>query len=106
MLFRSRVLDTKGSMTQSLLANEVGIRPASLSEALDRLEDEKMIKRTKSKNDRRAIVISLTDNARDHIKEHRIAQEKFAGDFLSPLTEKEKQQLYEILNKLNGGNSL
>ena len=53
-----------GEMRPSDLARELGISPRSATEVVDALEDKGLVVRSPSPTDRRAIVLSLTEDGR------------------------------------------
>lgn len=52
-------LSQQGGMSASALAKGIGLHPATMTGVLDRLEKSGWIQRTRSENDRRAIVVSI-----------------------------------------------
>ena len=92
-------------MTQKALADRLEIRPQSLSEALTSLEEGGFIERKTNPDDKRETLVSITPIGRERsgiIEEHR---KKHAQEYLSSLSEEEKELLYTILKKLTASNS-
>ena len=89
-----------GAVSQQLLADRVGIRPQSLSEALGALEKQGFISRSVSPVDKRKTLVSITDEGIEQsrrLTEERIAR---ADSVFGVLSEEEKTSLFEILTKL------
>lgn len=98
-----REIQKSGELSQTALADALGIRPQSLSEALCKLEADGLISRTPSETDRRIVNVSLTQAGLCDIEEHRHRRESFAADYFSALSDEEKLSLADILSKLMQG---
>lgn len=89
-----------GNMTQRELMNFRGIRSASLSEILKRMEENGFILRERSGGDRRKVLITLTDCG--ILEAERFGQErmKTAEALFQTLGSERKSQLGEALGQL------
>jgi len=94
------LLMDNGPMAQSQLAAQLGIRPQSLSELICKVEADGMVTRRQSEEDKRQTIVSLTEKGRASVETFRHAHRQHAEEFLSPLTDEEKQQFSVILRKL------
>ncbi len=94
------LLDEEGAVSQSTLAARLKIRPQSVSELLVKLEKDGYIVRTPNEQDKREILVSLSEAGKQRAGEVRKLQEEQASSFLAPLTEDEKQILFALLMKL------
>lgn len=90
----------KEGITQKDLAFLLGIRPQTLGEMLHRLEERGLVERKKSQADGRAIEVYLTDEGRTRAQEIAERRKLAAADLFAVLTDEEKQQLVDILDKL------
>lgn len=100
---RGRLMGTlhdHGPMSQSRLAELLDIRPQSLSELLVKMEGDGLIARAQSSEDRRQIIVSLTDAGSQRVAAFREMQRRHAEAFLAPLTADEKITLAALLKKL------
>jgi DNA-binding MarR family transcriptional regulator len=97
------MLAVKDGLSQKYLAYLLGIRPQTLSEALAKLEEQGYVERRKDENDRRVMLVYLTDDGRERAKEIDARREQRAEDIFSVLTDEEKEQLARILAKLDAG---
>ena len=95
------MLAVKDGLSQKYLAYLLGIRPQTLSEALAKLEEQGYVERRKDENDRRVMLVYLTDDGRERAKEIDARREQRAEDIFSVLTDEEKEQLARILAKLD-----
>jgi len=90
----------KGPLTISEIQDKVHLASGSMTAAVDRLEKLRLVVRKSSPTDRRARVVHLTAEGK------RLAVscfERHARDLealMSPLSQKEKEQLYASLKKL------
>jgi MarR family transcriptional regulator for hemolysin len=91
----------KGAMAQSDLLKITKIKASSLSEALSKLENRRLIKRASTPEDKRSNMISLTKKGRhfaDHHKQHHNhLEERMFGS----LTKEEQAQMVAILGKMH-----
>ena len=95
-----RALEQSDGMTQKELAERLGIRPQSLTDALLRLEQQGAITRTRSERDKREQLVRITEAGRERARHVTQLHQMAAQTVLSALSEDEKRQLSEILNKL------
>lgn len=95
------ILNEVKSITQRDLTRRLGIQPGSASEVLSKLENRGLIVRTASKTDRRTTNITLTSQgtqlAVDAVKQ----RNQRHLEMFSCLSEKEKNQLLSLLEKIN-----
>lgn len=100
---RGRILNAlarEDGLSQRLLAERLEIRPQSLSETVVKLCEEGFVTRSASEQDKREILVFITDKGRVRASEIRARREAFATEFFSVLTEDERKQLRDILTKL------
>ena len=94
------LLHDHGEMSQSQIASLLGIRPQSLSEMLAKAEADGVIVRRQSTEDKRQTLVSLTELGQSRVETYRENHRRQAAEFLTPLTEDEKNALADILRKL------
>jgi len=87
-------------INQKDLAFLLGIRPQTLGEMLQRLEERGLVERKKSEADGRAIQVTLTEEGRARAAEIAERRALAAADIFATLTDEEKEQLSAILDKL------
>lgn len=92
------ILAQEGDMTQRALTERLGVRPGSASELMGKLERAGLIARTESAEDRRTADVRLTEAGRAALSEGK--REK--PDLFSALSDKEKDELIVLLEKLRG----
>jgi DNA-binding MarR family transcriptional regulator len=87
-------------ISQKDLAFLLGIRPQTLGEMLQKLEEHGLIERQKSEEDGRVIEVRLTEQGRELAAEIAERRKLVAADLFAVLSEEEKEQLASILDKL------
>lgn len=94
------ILAMSDGISQKDLAYLLGIRPQSLSEALDKLEESKLIERKHGSDDKRIVNIHLTETG--HQRAGKVAEDRKenAASVFSVLTEDEKSQFSASMEKI------
>lgn len=95
-----RLIDVHGEVSQSELAQSMGIDKATMVKFIDEMEKSKFVVRIGCETDRRIKYIALTPAGKKMLlkgNELRLAVEK---EFLSPLTAQERALLEKALPKL------
>lgn len=95
------LLSAKSPLSQQEIADSLGIRPQSVSEALTKMEAHGLITKEASTDDARVSLVSLTEKGAQVHAFAAAEREKHAAFFFSVLTDEEKAQLFTILGKLN-----
>lgn len=95
------ILLEKDNITQQELTEQLGIKPGSASEVIAKLENNGLIKRTKSILDRRTANISLTDDGQKLAEEAKQKREARHKEMFASLSEDEKSTLLSLLEKIN-----
>ena len=96
------LLAESGTVAQRDLGALMAISPAALSELLDKLEERELIERSRHKEDRRVVMVSLTNAGLGQAREEMAADQRIANEVFSALAEEELEQLSRILEKLEG----
>ena len=96
-----RLLAQEGSMTQAALSERAQLRPPTVAELLEKLENAGMIARARDTEDRRRMIVSVTERGRSEIESLRDSGAQFAEDLFSGLTENEIETMLALVEKLN-----
>lgn len=88
-------------VSQRALTKHLGIQPGSVSEVLKKLEDNGLINRLASEDDRRTSILSLTAEGEKAAKKALSHKDQLYNEMLEVLDEKDKQELLALLEKLN-----
>ncbi len=100
------MLNESDGISQRDMTILLQLRPQSVSETLGKLVSAGLVERRQSAHDKRVFNIFLTDEGRERVTELIRSRPDFAGMFLSPLSEEEKQQLFDLLGRLISGAGL
>lgn len=94
------VLFRHAGISQKELSERLAIRPQSLSDALSKLEADGLLYRERSTEDKRELLLYLTDSGKKRAEEVHQRRIMRAEEFFSPLTDEEKETLGMLLQKL------
>ncbi|MBR2028046.1 MAG: MarR family transcriptional regulator [Oscillospiraceae bacterium] len=95
----------KDGISQQQIADTLGIRPQSVSEAVTVLESRGYVCRIPSATDKRKLLICITDTGAEHRQELAQRRKVHAQQFFAALNQEEKAQLLTLLEKLNSHHS-
>jgi DNA-binding MarR family transcriptional regulator len=90
-------------VSPSYLADKVGVKRATMTGLLDRLEKDDLIQRLAGHPDRRKIGIQLTGKGRRLLAEMLPGYYRSIAKIMAHLTEKERLELMSLLGKVNQG---
>lgn len=96
----TQLLYCDGHLTQRELQDNYSISSAALSEVLAKLETEGLVTRTRSEQDRRQLEIALTPTGTTVAREEAEARLAFVRGSLSALTPPEREQLADLLDRV------
>ena len=94
-------IDEKEGTTVSQVAALLGLKSTSLSRMLSNLEADGLIYRESATGDKRSVKIHLTDLGREKRHQARVVVRKFNDYLDAHISNDEKRQLTETLNKIN-----
>lgn len=101
------LLSEQEKQTLSQLSDGLSRTRCTITGLVDRLEDKGLVRRKRSRKDRRLVYVSLTDKGRELAAElkEKVAPEisKLGEMIMGKLTDSEAVALYSALNKLNTG---
>lgn len=95
-----RVLDQEGPMDFSDLALRLDIRGSSLSEALDKLQEKDMITKTVNPQDKRKVVVELTETAKEKLANRNEHKDDQAQRIENALSGPEKEEFIRLATKI------
>ena len=96
-----RILARQDGLSQRALQEGLGIQPGSLSELVTKLEDKGLLTREQDGEDKRRVLLRLTDAGREAAGQAPSPAERDAR--FAALTEEERDTLRTLLDKLLGG---
>lgn len=94
------MLNESDGISQRDMTTLLQLRPQSVSQTLGKLEAGGLLERRQNARDKRVFNIFLTEEGKLRAAELVKGRPDFAAEFLAPLNEAEKSQLFDILGKL------
>ncbi|OJG72150.1 hypothetical protein RV11_GL003121 [Enterococcus phoeniculicola] len=93
------ILRMQEAVSQKDLAFVLGVRPQSIGELLGKMEKQEWITRTPSTEDRRVMLVSLTQKGKEEAE--KLSEEPHYGEELfSIFNEEEQEQLLDFMERL------
>jgi MarR family transcriptional regulator, organic hydroperoxide resistance regulator len=89
-----------GEMKVSDLSERLGLSNSTVSGIIDRLESQGLVERTRSKEDRRVVYISMTEKCRKGAQQHFENINRMFEEMLDKATPEELDTILEGLNTL------
>lgn len=91
---------SRGVRSHGWLCRDLDVSTGAMTNRLDKLEDRGLIKRTPDPDDRRGVLLELTDGGRERLDEYVDAGASREKELLSGLSAAEKSELNALLSKL------
>lgn len=95
------ILGSHTALRMKELAERMGVTTGTLTVLADRLEKADLIRRKPHQEDRRSILVELTDKGREIFEEHDQLHDQLTQDITANLSEEERATLATILEKMN-----
>ncbi len=89
-----------GEMSQQELSTYFDLKPGSLSEILSKIEHKGLIERTRNPEDRRQLIIKLTEAGTEEAAHEQATRIWFRKNAFTALTPEEQLQLADMLEKI------
>ena len=90
-------------LTMGELSRRMMVTGGNVTSIVDQLEKEQMVQRQSLPGDRRAFRVSLTPTGRKAFAAMAQAHEDWVVELLSPLSERQQEQLHKLLGTLKSG---
>jgi DNA-binding MarR family transcriptional regulator len=90
----------QGRRSPGELATSCDLSSGAMTNRIDRLEADGLVRRLPDPDDRRGVLVELTEEGRRKLDEATNAQARREASIASVLTEREKKQLNTLLRKL------
>lgn len=94
------LLSKKESHKVTDLAEKMGVKPSAVTTMIDRLANNGLVSRRHSENDRRAVLVSITEEGREVISKFEGKCRSVIKSYLSHLEPNELESLATIYEKL------
>jgi len=102
-LEQAHTIETLGSanaLRMKELASKMGITTGTLTVNIDKLEKLGFVKRVPNENDRRSILVRLTEKGEELFEEHHKMHLRLTTEMCSSLSEDEADKFKDILTKV------
>lgn len=83
------------------LAQKMGVTTGTLTVQIDRLERNGMVRRRPHDEDRRSILVELTDAGREMFRVHHGMHQQLTRDITAGLSDDDRQRLLTLLSAMN-----
>ncbi|WP_406770095.1 MarR family winged helix-turn-helix transcriptional regulator [Candidatus Clostridium stratigraminis] len=93
-------LTRQGKMKVSDLSDTLGLSNSTVSGILDRLENQGLVERTRSREDRRVVYVDVTSKCRKSFKDHHEQINKMFQDMINKATPEELNVIFKGLDTL------
>lgn len=84
----------------SILADKVSLSPAGVSKMVQQMVKDKLLKRRRSKEDRRAVLLELTEQGKITLETNTQIRRKIIHELLQDLSEEELTCFLQVLKKI------
>ena len=95
------IMNEMGETTQTKLTERLGVRSASVSEVVGKLEKAGNVVRRQSEYDHRTVILSLTDSGKELALQAKEQRDRRHEEMFSCLNDDEKDSLLSLLEKIN-----
>ncbi|GIU33108.1 MarR family transcriptional regulator [Shewanella schlegeliana] len=95
------ILGLNGPMRMKELAQKIGITTGTLTVQVDKMVDAGLVIRIPHANDRRSILVELTDSGRSMFEEHDKLHMQLTQDLTAKFDEQERAQLLDFFERIN-----
>jgi DNA-binding MarR family transcriptional regulator len=96
----SQLLEADDSLSLRILAECQGCAASNITQIVDRLEDEGLVRRVDDPDDRRSVRAELTEEGRRLAQEGATQMELVRAQFAASFSAAERQELARLLGKL------
>lgn len=96
------ILEQNGNVIPSDISNAMGSTSARIATVLNNLEKKGLISRTIDTEDRRRIIVNLTDAGKEYVHEQNQKRVEFITNMLKYLGENDAKEYIRIMKKLVG----
>lgn len=94
-------LEVLGACSMGAIAQHLGLGQSTITPLVDRLENQKIVRRIRSKQDRRVWLVELTNKGKKASAAIDESFQAIALEMLHPLSETERITLIELLDRVN-----
>ena len=94
------VLGVRGSCRMGEIAEHLGVVQSAITPLADRLEDHNIVRRVRSREDRRVWLVELTESGLALYADQEKIYRTIAAEMLAPLDEAEQKTLIALMDRI------
>ena len=94
------VLGVRGSCRMGEIAEHLGVVQSAITPLVDRLEAQGIVRRVRSREDRRVWLVALTDHGLGVYADHENVYQAVAAEMLAPLDAAERETLISLMGRI------
>jgi DNA-binding MarR family transcriptional regulator len=94
------MLDRHGQMAMSRVADVLDVSLSNASGLIDRLEERGFVERLRVPDDRRVVLVQLTQSGRQTLKDAEVLKDEMVGRVLGRLTAKQLERVNEVMGDI------
>ena len=94
------VLGVRGSCRMGEIADHLGVVQSAITPLVDRLEDQEIVRRVRSREDRRVWLVELTESGLTLYADQEKLYRTIAAEMLAPLDEAEQDTLIALMSRI------
>ena len=94
------VLGVRGSCRMGEIAEHLGVVQSAITPLVDRLEDQHIVERVRSREDRRVWLVALTDAGQALYADQEKLYQAIAAEMLAPLDEAERETFIALMSRI------
>jgi DNA-binding MarR family transcriptional regulator len=94
------MLDRHGEMAMSRVAEALDVSLSNASGLIDRLEERGLVERLRVPDDRRVVLVRLTDAGKQTLKDAEVLKDEMVGRVLSRLTRVQLERVIEVMGDI------
>lgn len=98
-----RILYHEGPLPMGAIADHLGISLAGATGIIDRLVNQGVVERTRSREDRRVVWVDLSASGRERMAHLQDERREQVRELLKPLSAREVEQLLNLLERVADG---
>ncbi|MFW5488542.1 MAG: MarR family winged helix-turn-helix transcriptional regulator [Desulfovibrio sp.] len=95
------ILGATGPMRMKELAGKMGVTTGTLTVLVDKLEDKGVVRRMPNKDDRRSILVGLTEEGQAHYRSHDKHHLSLTRELTAELESEDMENLLRLLDTMN-----
>lgn len=101
MWFLSRLSEAGSPQPISFFADGIHSNRSNATQMIDRLEAENLVRRIKNPDDRRSVLVELTQHGQEQLNQANQRHEQILANLLQPLSDDERDETIKVFQRLS-----